>query len=241
MTSRYCTVDIGNSSVGVGCWSDGELQVERFQEARLAAARVGSQGEPVAIISVAPERLSALLSELRVHRKEPVQVLTRAPESLGAQELLSSAGADRIAVVLAARPGPAIVIDAGTAVTVEVIEASGRYLGGFIGAGPSSAARGLTGAAALLPRAAGTRTRIEPGTSTSAALSAGLWGMAVGGVDRLVDAALARLPPEPAPRLVCTGGWGAAWAADSRHHDVIADAELVHRGIARWAGWPLDR
>jgi hypothetical protein len=65
--------------------------------------------------------------------------------------------------------------------------------------------------------------------------------MAVGGVDRLVDAALAALPAAPAPRLVCTGGWGSGWAADSRHRGVTIDPALVHRGIALWAGWGEDQ
>lgn len=237
MTSGRCTVDVGNSSIGVGRWSDGGFTVERFREPEQAAARLaGEQGE-VAVVSVAPSRLAALLAALPRERAQRVRVLTRAPDDLASEELLSSAGADRIAVVLAARPGPVVVIDAGTAVTVEIVDASGRYVGGFIGAGPAAAASGLAAGAAQLPRLGGQRSLIVPGTRTDAALSAGLWGMAVGGVDRLVDEALAALPGTPHPRLVGTGGWGAAWAADSRHHGVVVDSDLVHRGIARWAGW----
>lgn len=239
MTSGHCTVDVGNSSIGVGRWRDGGVTVERFREPQQAAARL-DDGR-VAVVSVAPSRLASLLAALPPERAERVMVLTRPPEDLGAQDLLSSAGADRIAVVLAACPGPVVVIDAGTAVTVEIVDSSGHYRGGFIGPGPAASAGGLAAGAAQLPRQRGEPTSIAPGISTDAALSAGLWGMAVGGVDRLVDAALAALPSAPAPRLVSTGGWGAAWAADTRHRGVIVDADLVHRGIARWAGWDQGR
>lgn len=238
MTSGRTTVDVGNSSIGVGRWLDGHVTVERFVDPRQAAARLAGR---VAVVSVAPARLEALLEALPPGRAEDVVVLARAPADLGPEELLASAGADRVAVALAARPGPAVAVDAGTAVTVEIVEASGRFAGGFIGPGPSSSSSGLSAVAAQLPRLDGEPVPIVAGTRTSAALAAGLWGMAVGGVDRLVDAALAALPPDPAPRLLATGGWGAAWASDSRHRGVLVDRDLVHRGIARWAGWPLAR
>ena len=238
MTSSGTTVDVGNSSIGVGRWLDGRVTVERFANPREAAARLAGR---VAVVSVAPERLDALLEALTPERAEDVLVLRRAPADLGPAELLASAGADRVAIALAARPGPAVVIDAGTAVTVEIVEASGRYAGGFIGPGPAAAASGLSAAAAQLPRLDGQPAPIAAGTSTATALAAGLWGMAVGGVDRLVDAALAALPAGPPPRLIATGGWGADWAAASRHRGVWVEPDLVHRGIARWAGWPLQR
>jgi type III pantothenate kinase len=238
VTSSRCTVDVGNSSIGVGRWRDGDVTVERFRDPEHAAARL--EGE-VAAVSVAPSRLAALLAALPAERAERVLVLSRPPAELGSPDLLSSAGADRIAAVLAARPGPVVVIDAGTAVTVEIVDASGRYRGGFIAPGPAASAAGLATVAAQLPRLRGEPSAITPGTGTETAISAGLWGMAVGGVDRLVESALAALPSVPAPRLVCTGGWGAAWAAETRHRGVIVDAELVHRGIARWAGWQPDR
>ena len=238
MTAVDSTVDVGNSSIGVGRWSGDRVTVERFREPEQAAARL--QGR-VALVSVAPQRLAALLAALPAGQAERLVRLARPPADLGSEALLASAGADRIAAVLAARPGPTVVVDAGTAVTLEVLDARGRYLGGFIAPGPSAAAAGAAGSAEQLPRLPGERTPIVPGDTTRAALSAGLWGLAVGGVDRLVEAALASLPSSPPPRLLATGGWGAAWAADSRHRGVVVDADLVHRGIARWAEWELEK
>jgi hypothetical protein len=57
-----------------------------------------------------------------------------------------------------------------------------------------------------------------------------------------VEAALAALAGLAGNRgLLATGGWGPAWAADSRHRGFVVDADLVHRGIARWAAWELER
>jgi type III pantothenate kinase len=234
VTCGRFTVDVGNSSIGVGCWREGRVDVERFRDPQQAAARL--QGD-IVVVSVAPERLAALLAALSAERRESVRCLRSAPHAMGPAELLASAGADRIAAALAARPGPAVVVDAGTAVTVEIVDAAGLYVGGFIGPGPAAAASGLAGETELLPRLAGERVPLVPGTTTRAALSAGLWGLAVGGVDRLVDAARAALASAPAPRIVATGGWGADWARDSRHAGIAVDGALVHRGIALWAGW----
>ena len=186
----------------------------------------------VAIISVAPARLQSLLAALP--RGAKARVLERAPTDLGEPQLLSSAGADRLAVALALRPGPAVAVDAGTAVTVEVVDAAGRYVGGFIAPGPASAAAGLSLAAPRLPRAGGTPAPLKPGAGTDAALSAGVWGLAVGGVDRLVEAALEALGGGSI-RVVATGGWGESWSRDTRLRGVELDPVLVHRGIERWA------
>ncbi len=233
MTGRRCTVDVGNSSVGVGCWDGDRLQVIRRAGPGEAAAAI--RGEAVAV-SVSPSRLAALVAALPPDVAATLRVLRAPPPELGVPELLDSAGADRIANALALAPGPGIAVDAGTAVTVDAVDRRGRFLGGCIAPGPAAAAAGLAGATAQLPRLPGEPVTLALGTETRAAIAAGVWGLAVGGVDRLVDVALAALGEDPV-RIVATGSWGAAWAAASRHRGVQVDDDLVHRGIARWAGW----
>lgn len=228
MPPRF-TVDVGNSSVGVCDWGCARPALRRLSEPA-EAARV-LQGE-VAVISVAPRRLELLLATLdpgvsAVHLAEP-------PAGLGAAPLLGSAGADRIAVALALQPGPAVAVDAGTAVTVEIVDAAGCYLGGFIAPGPRAALEGLVAATAQLPRLEVGAVPVRPGGETATALRAGTWGLVVGGVDRLVEAALEALGGRDAA-VVATGGWGEAWAQASRLPGVRHDPLLVHRGIRRWA------
>ena len=233
MSAQRFSIDVGNSSIGVGIWEGGLLTVRRERSPERAAACV--KGEAVAI-SVAPARLAVLLAALPPAAASRIRQLRVPPGDLGVAELLQSAGADRIANALALLPGPGVAVDAGTAVTVDAVDRNGRFLGGCIAPGPAVAAAGLAQSTAQLPQSSGEPASLELGTTTRAALSAGLWGYAVGGVDRLVDLALAALS-EQRVRVVATGSWGADWAAASRHPGVVIDPDLVHRGIARWAGW----
>ncbi len=228
MSGPAFSVDVGNSSVGVVCWKEGAPRLARHAQPEEAAATL--QGE-VAVVSVAPQRLALLLAALP--RAAHACVLDRPPVDLGPPGLLASAGADRVAAALALRPGPGVAIDAGTAATVDLVDASGRFHGGFIAPGPAAAAAGLARSAAQLPDLGGVVAPIEPGAETRAALSAGTWGLAVGGLDRLVEAALARLGGQGV-RLVATGGWGDAWRRASRHARIEFDPLLVHRGILLW-------
>ncbi len=231
MNAPAFTVDVGNSSVGVARWEAGVPHLERHERPEDAAALLAGD---VAIVSVSPPRLARLLAALPPVAR--ARVLREAPAGLGPAELLHSAGADRLAVALALQPGPAVAVDAGTAVTIEVVDCSGRYAGGFIAPGPAAGLAGLAQATAQLPHLDAQAAPLLPGTSTRAALLAGAWGLAVGGVDRLVEAALAALGGAQGVRIVATGGWGAAWLRDSHLRGIELDRALVHHGIRRWAG-----
>ena len=156
------------------------------------------------------------------------------PLVLADPRLAHTAGSDRLANALAV-DGPAVVVDAGTAVTLDLVAADGTYLGGFIAPGPRAALAGLAQATAALPGLLGEPVPIEPGVETLGALSAGGWGLGVGGVDRLVRAARAHPAVGASAVVWATGGWGAAWAEASDHEAIRRDPLLVHRGIRRWA------
>ncbi len=251
MSSARFTVDVGNSSVGVARWDGRPRECLRTADPREAAAQLTARiaegranraiTPEIVLISVSPARAQRLLESLDPSLKPLLRLLTQPPASLGVPELLGSAGADRVANAIAVSPGPAVVVDAGTAVTVDVVDQEGRFRGGFIAAGPSALSRGLTSATALLPEHEPRLARdLMPGTNTRDALAGGVGGMILGGVDRLVQRALDFLRAEPGvvnPRLFATGGWGALWASQSDFRQVEVDEWLVHRGIARWAGW----
>ena len=224
------TVDVGNSTIGVGHWNGDGVRVESFTDPREAAATL--RGD-VAIASVCAARLDELLGG---GSGWTPRLLEGTPCRVRDPRLASSAGADRLAAVAALLPGPGLVVDAGTALTVDVLDADGVYLGGFIAPGPELLADALARGTAGLPRVAAVPCRVEPGVETIAAIEAGLWGLAVGGADRLVEAARSLLPASPQPRLVATGGWGEAWCEASRHPGFVFDEVLVHRGIRRWFG-----
>jgi type III pantothenate kinase len=221
------TVDVGNSSVGVATW-DGESAVLRSFTRPEEAATLVDGG--ALVLSVNADRLEAFR---RAVGGGELTVLEGVPLPLADPRLAETAGRDRLAVAMALLPGPAIAVDAGTAVTIELVDGDGVYHGGFIAPGPAAALAGLHAAAQALPLLPGDPVPIVPGSETLAALSAGAWGVAVGGVDRLVFEARRQLG-EDVP-VVATGGWGGAWAAASTHAGVRADPLLIHRGIRTWA------
>ena len=76
MTSSGTTVDVGNSSIGVGRWLDGRVTVERFANPREAAARLAGRvavalengrllGEALEAIEARDTFLSVAAHELR--------------------------------------------------------------------------------------------------------------------------------------------------------------------------------
>ena len=231
---------MGNSTVGLAVWepgAEGPVAVEQLSDATEAGTRVA--GRRAAVISVAPTRLAAFLATAG----PGAVVVDRPAIPLAASSLAETTGADRFAVVTAALPGPAVCVDAGTAVTVDVLDRDGVYRGGFIGAGPATMRAGLAQRAEALPEGGGEAVPLEPGLDTANALAAGSWGMCVGGVDRLVSEAIESLAPSRGElvAVLVTGGWGEAYLEASRrprdHAEVSIsfDPHLVHRGIRAWA------
>jgi len=115
-------------------------------------------------------------------------------------------GADRIANAVAAYDlygGPSIVVDFGTANTIEAISESGEYLGGAIFPGIEISMDALFGRAAALRRVELVAPRNVIGKSTVESIQSGaLYGFS-GQVDALVDRFQAELG---ACTVVATGG-----------------------------------
>lgn len=147
-------------------------------------------------------------------------------------------GADRALAVLAAihlgpNPGPGIVVQCGTAITVERIDREGNWLGGAIAIGPGLASRALRSGTAQLPQAEpiGRGTPPPPwGASTLPALEAGIvWG-AVGAIRELVARQSEGL--DSPPWVVWTGGDAEALCPLLEAGQGRVEPDLVLRGIA---------
>src|SRR5438094_5038973 len=103
-------------------------------------------------------------------------------------------GADRIANALAAFTkygGPIVVIDFGTAVTYDAINAEGDYLGGAIAPGVELSLDALVSQTAMLRRVEARAPASVIGRSTIASIQSGLvWGFVAQGegmVKRMVN------------------------------------------------------
>jgi type III pantothenate kinase len=136
-------------------------------------------------------------------------------------------GVDRWLSLIAVRryyPGAACIVDCGTAITIDLIDAAGRHQGGLISPGLTLMKQSLArGANALQFNA----QNYPPGPAnfTDAAIYSGTLYAAVG----LVDYMASKQPKDMA--LILTGGDAALIAGQLRRQFVI-DADLVLRGLA---------
>jgi type III pantothenate kinase len=135
----------------------------------------------------------------------------------------SQVGADRLCNAVAARRlvgAPALVVDVGTATTLDVVAPDGAFVGGAIAPGPLTAAEGLVARAARLPRFEVAAPAAAIGGDTAGALQAGVVLGAAGAVDALVRAARRELGAPDAPAIV-TGGLAVLIGAKARAIDRV--------------------
>jgi type III pantothenate kinase len=128
----------------------------------------------------------------------PVKNAYRPPKSLGVDRLLNA---------VAAREefgAPVIIVDAGTAFHIDVVDSRGVFLGGAIWPGLAMSAACLARGTALLPRVNLRKPASCLGRSTRQGLQAGIAEGTLGAVDRLV-ASLRQLVGKQAP-VIGTGG-----------------------------------
>lgn len=124
-------------------------------------------------------------------------------------------GADRLANAIAVKHhfgAPSVVVDFGTAVTFDVVNRAGNYVGGIIAPGLSSMTDYLHEKTALLPRIEIEETEAVIGKSTREAMLVG----AVHGYRGLIRGLLQELKAELNVRrlaVVATGGYGELMAA----------------------------
>jgi type III pantothenate kinase len=131
------------------------------------------------------------------------------PQRVGIDRLLGAVAANRLR-----RPSrPAIVVDMGTAITVNYIAADGAFQGGAILPGPLTSLHALHKATASLPLLAAEAIDEPPppvGKSTQQAMASGAYWGAVGAIQELI----LRMAKQGAaePNIFLTGGASYAFA-----------------------------
>ncbi len=143
-------------------------------------------------------------------------------------------GADRWAALIGARQrttGPLCILDCGTAITLDALDADGNHLGGLIVTGVELARDSLSRRAPGIPPARGEGGTLFA-TTTADAVAAGAVHAAAALADRFVAAVNAR-ESAPATCLV-TGGDGERIAAHMRSC-CQSCPDLVLEGLARFA------
>lgn len=118
-------------------------------------------------------------------------------------------GPDRLANALAARRhygAPSVVVDFGTAVTFDVVNAAGNYVGGIIAPGLAAMTTYLHEKTALLPKIEIRETKTVIGKSTTEAMLVGAVHGYRGLIRGLIEKLRGELGVEDLP-VVATGGY----------------------------------
>ena len=213
-------LNVGNSRLSVGVFVAGELEytariphAQRSEwEPRLREAwgRIKDLDSPaVAAAGVNPaliEPLEHAVAQAANAKVEwvgpdlelPIKVLTEQPEQTGVDRVLNIAAAyEQIGKAC-------VVVDAGTAVTVDACNDAGEFLGGAIAPGASMQLDALHERTAKLPRVDLTTPTDAFGKSTAGAIQQGVYHGIRGMVKELVENYATELGTWP--DLIATGG-----------------------------------
>lgn len=148
-------------------------------------------------------------------------------------------GADRIVNAVAAWQrfgGPVMIVDFGTATTIDCVNARCEYVGGAIAPGLRIAEEALFSRTAKLPRVEVARPPSPIGTNTVAAIQSGLFWGYVGLVDSLVRRCHRELG---GGTVVATGGLSNLIAPEVPAIDHV-DGWLTLRGLAHLHALNVD-
>jgi type III pantothenate kinase len=157
----------------------------------------------------------------------PIRIDVDFPERVGTDRLLAATGAS----ALRDPSRPAIVIDAGSAVTVDLVAADGSFQGGVIWPGRAMMAEALAGSTDALPLITAPLESGPPeiiGKSTEKALKSGLFWGNVGAIREFITQMRRGLDGEP--EVFVTGG-DAQRLARLAFPEARQVAELVLAGI----------
>lgn len=171
-----------------------------------------------------------LVQRQRVHFSDfPLGVKTDQPDRVGIDRLAAATAASH----LVSSKNGCIVIDCGTAASVDMVASEGHFLGGAILPGPALLARSLADGTSLLPEVSSLGHALPPpmpGRSTNNAIAAGIGFGIRGAICRLVDEARKDLGPEP--DIFLTGGWRGVIRGEFSKAREFPDLVLFGIGIA---------
>jgi type III pantothenate kinase len=150
----------------------------------------------------------------------------------------SAVGADRIVNAFAARelyrrkdgtPAPCVIVDYGTATTLDAVTADGAYLGGAIFPGIGISMDALFSHAALLARVELTTPKAAIGANTAEALRSGILLGYAAQTDGMVERFVAEMGGDDI-RVIGTGGIAPLVAQHTKTLQVV-DVNLTLQGL----------
>ncbi|MEE9293766.1 MAG: type III pantothenate kinase [Phycisphaerae bacterium] len=240
-------LDIGNSTVALGIWSEAKVQrvrsfphdrTDKVKAALKALAAASTKGflPGVAVASVVPDTLERMtrwieqqlmIEPLVVGRQIPlpIEITVEAPETVGVDRVCNAAAA------FEGNKRACVVVDCGTAITIDVVDDDGALIGGAIYPGLKMQAAALHRQTAVLPQV----TPIAPpeiiGSNTVNAICSGIYYGTAGAVRGIVEAYATHL--NRWPDVIATGGDAELLSAECNIFDaVVPNLCLIGIGLA---------
>ncbi len=242
-------IDIGNTNIVIGCLRDDEIVFK----ARIATDRIKTSdqygveiknmveafGIPIrdiedCIISsvVPPVFNSVRTGVIKVIGKQPMVVGPGLKTGLNIHvDVPSQVGSDRIVIAVAALAeydAPLILMDMGTATTIEVVEPENQYLGGVIFPGVMVSLDALTSRAAQLPGISLDKPKAVIGKNTVDCMRSGM----MYGTAAMIDGIIDRIGEElgHSSTIIATGGL-AQFITPLCKHEIVLEKELLLKGL----------
>jgi type III pantothenate kinase len=145
-------------------------------------------------------------------RQLPLEVGLPHPGKVGIDRLLNAVAVN----TSRSETAPAVIVDAGSAVTVDYVDQRGAFRGGAILPGLGLMARALHEYTALLPLIEVAANVELPGTSTVQAMKAGIFCAVVGGIREVLERLLEHQPAAKGMQVFVGGGNGVLLAPHLR-------------------------
>lgn len=242
-------IDIGNTNLVIGCMEDDQI----LFKARIATDRLRtsdqygveiknmmeaygvqvSQIDDCIISSVVPPVFNSVRTGvIKIIGKQPMVVGPGLKTGLNIHvDVPSQVGSDRIVIAVAALAeykAPLILIDLGTATTIEVVEPDNVYLGGLIFPGVRVSLDALTSRTSQLPGISLDKPKQVIGKNTVDCMRSGMMYGTAAMLDGLVD----RIEEElgHSSTIIATGGM-AQFITPLCKHPMILEKNLLLKGL----------
>ncbi|HQR03921.1 MAG: type III pantothenate kinase [Proteobacteria bacterium] len=234
-------IDCGNTRIKWGLiHEDAEHAPRWLAQGALATADAAHLGDTLPA-GLKPQRIigcnvsgEAVAAAVAASLRQPVQWNAAHTTQAGVRngyEVPEQLGADRWAALIGARAlhtGPCLVVNAGTATTIDHLDASGRFCGGLILPGLSLMHRALARNTAQLPHRPGLYQALP--RNTTDAIASGALHATLGAMERM----FAPLAEDPRALCLISGGAAQDLIAHSSLHGMLVE-NLVLEGLARIA------
>lgn len=242
-------IDIGNTNLVIGCMENDKIVFK----ARIATDRTRTSDQygveiknmieaygvhvtdldDCIISSVVPPVFNSVKTGvIKVIGKQPMVVGPGLKTGLNIHvDVPSQVGSDRIVIAVAALveyKAPMLLLDMGTATTIEVVEPDNLYMGGVIFPGVKISLEALTSRAAQLPAISLDQPKNVIGKNTVDCMRSGMMYGTAAMIDGLID----RMEEELGHQctIIATGGM-AQFITPLCKREIILEKELLLKGL----------